>query len=178
MRGTLAVAFLLITLAVATKTVWGQDTTATERPLPDRAARADTTDDDTTWSVGYEGQLRRRRQRTQTGVVRDTVGETQVNGVSIGGMILNETSSSIGRRFYDSFYSRWEPPKDASNFTVRIKEQYSPGLGSLVEVELDDQMLFRASLQPDYEQIRTAARRALARTTQYLKQHHEPREVY
>lgn len=93
-------------------------------------------------------------------------------------MVLNETSSSIGRRFYDVFYGRWEPPEGASNFTIRILEQYSPGLGSLVEVQVEDRTLFRSRLEPNPEEIRTAALRALARTKQYLKRYYEPREVY
>jgi len=128
--------------------------------------------------MGYEEQQQWRRQIDATQDARDTTASTQVNGVSLGGLVLNETSSTIGRDFYDVFYSRWQPPQNAANYTIRITEQYAPSLGSQVVVKVDETTLFRSYLQPNFEQIRTAALRALARTQQYLKRQYEPREVY
>jgi len=130
------------------------------------------------WSGGYRAQLQWRRRIDATQDARDTTASTQVTGVSLGGLVLNETSSTIGRDFYDVFYSRWEPPEKAANYTVRITEQYAPSLGSQVIVKVGDRTLFRSYLQPNFDQIRKAALNALGRTLRYLQQQHRPRRVY
>lgn len=169
---------LLLLPSIAAAPAWGQDTTTTKTPVPERVAPGDTSDDDTLWNVAYEDQLRWRRLHEQTGVVRDTLAETQIEGGTVGGMVLNETTSSMGRRFYEVFYDRWEKPETVSNFAVRILERFAPGRRSLVEVQVDDETLFRTYLEPNDEQIRTAALRALTRTKRYLNEHYQPREVY
>ena len=130
------------------------------------------------WSGGYRAQLQWRRQIDATQDARDTTASTQVGGVSLGGLVLDETSSTIGRDFYDVFYSRWQAPKNAANFTVRITEQYAPSLGSQVIVKVGDRTLFRSYLQPNFDQIRKAALNALGRTLRYLQRQHRPRQVY
>jgi hypothetical protein len=167
--------------------VRAQDTTQVGATRTD-TTRADTTRADTAHAdalsagegVGmtYRRQLRLRRRMAQRQPVRDTAASTQADGVALGGMVINETISTIGRNFYDVFYSRWEAPSEASNFTVRIAEQYAPSLGSQVVVRVDETAIFRSYLQPNFAEIRKAALRALARTERYLKRQYQPREVY
>jgi curli production assembly/transport component CsgE len=100
------------------------------------------------------------------------------DGVSIGGLVINDTRTTIGRDFYDVFYGRWETPEGAENVMIRVYEQPRPNVGTRLLVDVEDQTVFRANLRPRFQQIKKAARRALARAVRYVQQHYEPREKY
>jgi len=137
------------------------------------------------WAGTYEAQLRQRAfyRRTDassgqpdSGASRDE--STDPGSVSVGGLVINDTRTTIGSDFYDVFYSRWETPKGAGNVTVRVREQPRPNLGTRIVVEVEDQTIFRANLRPRMEQIERAAQGALARAHRYIKKHYEPRSRY
>jgi hypothetical protein len=100
------------------------------------------------------------------------------SSVSIGGLVINDTRTTIGSDFYDVFYGRWETPKGAGNVTVRVREQPRPNLGTRIVVEVAGKTVFRANLRPRFEQIKQAARAALARTHRYIQKRYDPRTRY
>jgi len=126
-----------------------------------------------------EAQLRRRAQSRRA---RDTSDSPSASGgpegVSVGGLVINDTRTTIGRDFYDVFYSRWETPKGAENVMIRVYEQPRPNLGTRIVVDVEDRTVFRANLRPRFEQIKQAARAALARSHRYVKKRYEPRTRY
>ncbi len=102
----------------------------------------------------------------------EIVGGVEDDGVQrleIDGLIVDETLSKIGRDFYDYFYSRWQAPPDAVNFTVTITEQPVPGLGTRVLVKVNDELVFQAQLQPREELIENAAQQAIYYTAGSLQ---------
>ena len=99
-------------------------------------------------------------------------------GVSIGGLVINDTRTTIGRDFYDVFYSRWETPKGAENVMIRVYEQPRPNLGTRIVVDVEGKTIFRANLRPRLPQIKQAAQTALARCHRYVRNHYEPRDTY
>lgn len=145
---------------------------AAEGSVVDRG-RVDSTTVAYRWGT-LEAQVRWRRQVTSRAGTTGTSDE----GVSVGGLVVNETRTTIGRDFYSAFYTRWEVPAEAKNVTVRVREQPRPNLGTRVLVEVEGTTVFRATLQPDVNMVRRAARAALARTTRYLKKRYEPRNTY
>ena len=108
----------------------------------------------------------------------DSTGTSVLEGVTLDGIVINETSSTIGSDFYDVFYSRWQAPQGTSNFTVRIREQYTPSLGSVISVEVNGVAIYQGYLQPNFDEVEQAARQARSRTVRYLRQRYQPREVY
>lgn len=103
---------------------------------------------------------------------------TASEGVTVGGLVVNETRTALGRDFYDVFYRAWTPPEDVTSYTVRIQEQPLPNLGSRVQVFVEDALIFQTHLRPRYEVIEHAGRKAAQRTHTYLAQQYEPRDVY
>jgi len=82
-------------------------------------------------------------------------------GLGLGGLILDETRSKMGSNFYSVFYKHWEDPKDVQNFTITVSEQPMPSRGTLVQVEIDNQLVFKNRLEPRYYKTEQAAKRAV-----------------
>ena len=85
-----------------------------------------------------------------------------VEGPEIGGLVVDETVSKIGRDFYQVFYSAWQEPANVRSYTVRVQEQPAPGLGTRVVLLIDDEILGQIQLQPRYEVVEEMAQRAAA----------------
>ena len=102
------------------------------------------------------------------------------DGVSIGGLVVNETFSVIGARFARAFNDAWSEPEGVQDlgYTMTLGENPAPRRGAQVFVEVEGKMLFQGYLRPNRRQIRQAARRAVRRATVYLQKYYEPREVY
>jgi len=83
------------------------------------------------------------------------------SGLGFGVMVLDETRSKMGSNFYSIFYKHWKAPEGARNSTITISEQPMPSMGTLVQVEIDNQIVFRNRLQPKYYQNEQAAKRAV-----------------
>ncbi|PAU95296.1 hypothetical protein CK503_03625 [Aliifodinibius salipaludis] len=89
-------------------------------------------------------------------------GVDSYEGLGFGGMVLDETRSKMGRDFYAIFYKHWEDPKDISNFTITVSEQPTPSRGTMIQIEIDNQLVFRNRLEPRYYKTEKAAKRAVS----------------
>ncbi|HLT46636.1 MAG TPA: CsgE family curli-type amyloid fiber assembly protein [Rubricoccaceae bacterium] len=92
-----------------------------------------------------------------------------IQRLEIDGLVVDETLTKLGRDFYDVFFRAWEPPRDAINFTIGIQEQPAPGIGTIVSVTVNDEVVFQARLQPQPEQVELAARQAAYYAYERLK---------
>lgn len=77
--------------------------------------------------------------------------------LEVDGLIVDETITKIGRDFYEVFHRQWEAPPAAKNFTILIKERPTRGNGALIQVALNDELLFEQQLQPRYDVIEETA---------------------
>jgi len=91
-------------------------------------------------------------------------------GLGLGGLILDETRSKMGSNFYSVFYKHWEDPKNTQNFTITVSEQPMPSRGTMVQVEIDNQLVFRNRLEPRYYKTEQAAKQAVKVSQRRLKQ--------
>jgi len=98
--------------------------------------------------------------------------------MEIDGMVLDETRSKVGRDFYDVFYTNWQQPPDTYNFSIRIAEQPSPSLGTIIYVEVNDTETFRMRLQPRYDFIQQAGKYAVRQTYSYLQTNDHRLQIY
>lgn len=71
--------------------------------------------------------------------------------------MVDETITKIGRDFYDVFHRQWEAPPSAKNYTILIKERPTRGNGALIQVTLNDELLFEQQLMPRYDTIEETA---------------------
>lgn len=84
------------------------------------------------------------------------------SGLEIGGLVIDETRSKMGKDFFNLFYQYWEAPQNARDFMLTIEEHPVPSLGTLVTVKIDDKKVYRSRLQPRYAVIESMAKRAVA----------------
>ncbi len=99
----------------------------------------------------------------------ESVEEDGVQRLEIDGLVVDETQSKLGRDFYELFYSGWQAPPDAFNFTVVVREQPMPNLGTRIMVLINDELAFQAQLQPRYDVIENMAQQAVAYTYRRLQ---------
>jgi len=104
-------------------------------------------------------------------------GEQQLM-MELDGMIHDETRSKVGRDFYDVFYSNWQSPPEAYNFSISISEQPSPSLGTIIYVEVNDDETFRMRLQPRYDFIQQAGEYAVRQTYNHLQNNDYQMQIY
>lgn len=86
---------------------------------------------------------------------------TGYEGLGLGGLILDETRSKMGSNFYSVFYKHWDDPENVQNFTITVSEQPMPSRGTMVQVEIDNQLVFRNRLEPRYYKTEQAAKQAV-----------------
>lgn len=91
-------------------------------------------------------------------------------GLEIGGLIINRTISRMGRDFFKTFSDQWETPSEAGNFMLEVSEQPAPSMGALVMVKVDNQIVFKARLQPRNDGLTQKARQAIMMCYRYLHQ--------
>lgn len=94
-------------------------------------------------------------------------------GLEIDGLIVDETRTKAGQDFYDHFYSNWEAPPNARNFSVKIKEEPFRLRTTQVIVKINDNEVFQAMLQPRKDYIEAVADYAISRSQQFLANYEE-----
>lgn len=92
--------------------------------------------------------------------------------LEVDGLIVDETITKIGRDFYDVFHRQWEAPPSAKNFTILIKERPTRGNGALIQVALNDELLFEQQLQPRFDVIEETASYVATGLYEYLLRNH------
>lgn len=98
--------------------------------------------------------------------------------IELDGMIHDETRSKIGRDFYDVFYTFWQSPPEANNFTIYVNEYPAPSRGTVVSVRVNDSETFKMRLQPRYEMIEEASKNAVRATYRHLQDNRQETMIY
>lgn len=103
---------------------------------------------------------------------------TDPTRLELDGLVVDETRSRHGRDFYDLFYSGWDPPDGAINYTVRVQEQPGRGMGTIISVQVNDSVVYRTQLQPRYEVVEQAAQQAVAQTQRIMQEYDVSRTIF
>lgn len=96
--------------------------------------------------------------------------ENSYSGLGLGGMVLDETRSKMGRDFYSIFYNHWENSSKLENYTITISEKPVPSRGTMIQIEIDDELVFQNRLEPRYHKTEEAAKQAVSICQQRLQQ--------
>ncbi len=94
--------------------------------------------------------------------------QKSIDGIEVTDMIFNETITKIGNDFHHHFFQNWQNPSDITGISIYIKERPVPGMGSIIYVEIEDRMVYQASLRPQHQQIIDAAKDAIERAQSHL----------
>lgn len=88
--------------------------------------------------------------------------------LEIDGLVVDETVTKAGRDFYQIFYSEWEPPSNAQNFTINISEKPARGLASILMIEINENLVIETPIQPRYDLVESMAQQAVQICFEYL----------
>lgn len=88
--------------------------------------------------------------------------------IEIDGLLFDETKTKSGRDFYDLFYSQWEAPEGAKNYSIVLTEKPYRLSTTLIEIGINETTVFQSLLQPKAELIEQLALEAVIQTQLYL----------
>lgn len=89
--------------------------------------------------------------------------------LEIEGIVVDATATKIGRDFYDSFFSKWNPESELPNLSITISERPLPNRGSQVIVSIEDNVIFQRFVQPRYDAMEENAELAVQIALSYLR---------
>ena len=93
--------------------------------------------------------------------------------LEIDGLVIDNTKTKSGRDFYNHFFSNWEAPAKAKNFSIYISEKPFRLSTTMIEVKLNETLVFQSLLQPRISYIENVALLAVKRTQLYLANYEE-----
>jgi len=93
--------------------------------------------------------------------------------LELDGMLFDETKTKSGKDFYDFFYSRWEAPPNARNYSIFVTEKPYRLMTTQIEVKINEIIVFRSFLQPRADIVEQLAQQAIAQTQMYLANYEE-----
>lgn len=93
--------------------------------------------------------------------------------IEIDGLLFDETKTKSGRDFYDYFYSGWAAPENAKNYSIFIQEKPYRLTTTMIEIKINENIVFQSFLQPRQEIVEMLADQAVERTRVYLQNYEE-----
>ena len=93
--------------------------------------------------------------------------------LEIDGLLIDETKTKSGRDFFDLFYRDWEPPVEARNYSIFIMERPFRANQTLIEVFINETMVYQSFLQPRLDYIEEIVVDSVSITQMYLAQYEE-----
>jgi curli production assembly/transport component CsgE len=93
--------------------------------------------------------------------------------LELDGMLFDETKTKSGKDFYDYFYSMWEAPPGARNFSIFITEKPYRLTTTQIEIKINETLVFQSFLQPRADIVEQLAEYAVSQTQMYLANYEE-----
>jgi len=91
------------------------------------------------------------------------------DAIEIGGLIIDNTRTKIGRDFYEFFYGKWVDPKESDNFSIIIRELPSRGgRVARIAIEVDGNVVAQRVVQPRQEIVEAMAQQSVNIVQNYL----------
>jgi curli production assembly/transport component CsgE len=95
----------------------------------------------------------------------------QSHDVEIDGLIIDQTKSKMGQDFASSFSLSWDTA--AAGYNIVIDEQVDFRAGSWVSIEINGDLVFKALLKPNAEEIENLVREAVEDCNEFLTSQNE-----
>lgn len=93
--------------------------------------------------------------------------------IEIDGLLFDETKTKSGKDFYDYFYNGWEAPPNARNYFIFVSEKPYRLTTTMIEIKINETLVFQSFLQPRGDIVETLAEQAVAQTQLYLQNYEE-----
>ena len=93
--------------------------------------------------------------------------------MELDGLLVDLTKTKGGKDFYDLFYSSWEAPAGARNFTITISEKPYRLSTTFISVSINENVVYENVLQPRLDILEYMKDDAISATQMYLINYEE-----
>ncbi len=93
--------------------------------------------------------------------------------IEIDGLLVDDTKTKSGKDFYDLFYSDWNAPVGSKNFTITVSEKPFRLTSTMIQVSINDNIVYQGILQPRQDILEALTEEAIATTQNYLANYEE-----
>ncbi|SHF00226.1 curli production assembly/transport component CsgE [Bacteroides luti] len=93
--------------------------------------------------------------------------------LEIDGLLVDDTKTKAGKDFYDLFYSSWEAPPEAKNYTITVSEKPFRLSNTIIAVSINENLVYQAILQPRQDILEAMTSQAISTTQEYLVNYQE-----
>lgn len=101
----------------------------------------------------------------------DKVSSPFFEDAEIGGLIIDESRTKLGRDFYEQFFNKWIAPNGVGDsFIIKIKELPSFGRVSRISVEVNNVVLMTPSISPNVQQLEANVNASIRGVRRFLVQ--------
>lgn len=97
------------------------------------------------------------------------VDNEEADGVEIRGLVTDETRTKFGREFYESFANRYREDGVNAAKVIVVEEKFSLGRRTIIEVKIDNNLVYQFLIKPDVESIRQHSESCLRYVKRYLE---------
>jgi curli production assembly/transport component CsgE len=94
--------------------------------------------------------------------------DRRYEGLHLGGLLMDQTQTPMGRHFFQEFSSYWQAPETVKDFNISVVERFNPQWGSLVLVEVDGKPVLQSFLSRRDVDVEQVAKEAVSKVYQYL----------
>ncbi|MFP2996482.1 CsgE family curli-type amyloid fiber assembly protein [Spongiivirga sp. MCCC 1A20706] len=99
------------------------------------------------------------------------------DGLEIKGLVVENVRSKVGKDFYDYFYQQFTLKNPESDQLVKVEEQLGIGIGTRIQIKVQEDLVFESFARPNEEQLVNLANSAVARVLQYFKQKERQKQL-
>jgi len=100
-------------------------------------------------------------------VIKKPVHSTDVE-IEIDGLLVDDTKTKAGKDFYDLFYTNWEAPAAAKNYSITLSEKPFRLTSTLIIISINNDIVYQDILQPREELIEVQTTDAIYIIQNYL----------
>jgi len=93
--------------------------------------------------------------------------------IEIDGLLIDDTKTKTGKDFYDLFYSNWDAPVVAKNFTITVSEKPFRLTSTMIVVSINENIVYQGILQPRQDVLEALNEEAILITQNYLENYEE-----
>ena len=99
--------------------------------------------------------------------------KTNDEEIELDGLLVDDTKTKSGKDFYDMFYSNWEAPSKAKNYSIIISEKPFRLTTTIIVITINENLIYQTILQPRQDIIEMQTEEAIAITRDYLSNYEE-----
>lgn len=102
-------------------------------------------------------------------IYQDDLGAESYDGISLSGIVIEQTKTKAGRDFYQAFYSTYLANQINAKQIVTIHETLTMGSNTKIQIKVADEVVFEFFVRSHNDYIKSMADVSIRRVTMYFE---------